>query len=53
MSETRTGWWQIKCTLDGLPADMYALSQGTKDHIARLIRLGYHAGEIIEENEED
>ena len=50
--EPLTGWWQIICTLDGSPADLNALSQNTKDRIAKLIRLGYHAGEISEEVEE-
>ena len=47
----RKGWWKIDCTLDGSPADLFALSQETKDRIATLIRHGFHAGEIIEEED--
>ena len=48
-----TGWWQIQCILEGRPVTPAMLSEATRDKIAELIKKGYHAGQIIENNEED
>lgn len=48
----KIGWWQIKCTIDGEELTPAALSQESRDRIAKLIKDGYHAGEIIEDDAE-
>ncbi|MBQ9168905.1 MAG: hypothetical protein IJX67_10945 [Oscillospiraceae bacterium] len=49
----KTGWWQIKCTLEGEDVTPNALSDATCEHIASLIKRGFHAGEIIEEDDDE
>lgn len=50
-----TGWWHVKMelTLDGEPVRWSDLSEATQEHICGLIKEGYYAGEIIEEDDED
>lgn len=49
----KTGWWHIEwnLTLDGEPVRFDDLSEETQDYIITLIRAGYHAGEIVEEED--
>lgn len=51
MSETITGWWQVKfnLTLDGEEARWEDLSESTQAYILEQINEGYWQGEIIEE----
>ena len=54
ISETKTGWWQVKfnLTLDGEEVRWEDLSMDTQAHILEQINEGYCQGEIVEEGEE-
>lgn len=45
------GWWSVKfeLTLDGKEVRWDDLSEITQEHIANMIKEGYHSGEIAEE----
>lgn len=52
---TKTGWWNVKfeLTIEGEPVRWDDLSECTQEHIAAMIREGYHSGEIVEETDDE
>lgn len=52
---TKTGWWVVKwdLTLEGEPVRFEDLSEATQEHIAEMIKEGYHQGEICEDDDDE
>lgn len=52
---TKTGWWsvQFNVTLEGIGIDFGELSEGSREHILKLIADGCVAGEVVEETDDE
>ena len=52
---TKIGWWHVSfdITIDGEETDFDKLSETSQEHILKMIRDGFRAGEVVEESDDE